>query len=185
MIVEVGGGTGGGTRAVLDALAASPGALPSRYLFTDVSRRFLERAAAELGPGRPWFETALYDAERPAEENGLGPGVADVVVATNMLHAAADLPAALRELGRLLKPGGRLVVNELIANQDFGTLVFGLTDGWWRGAGAPERLPHGPLVGVDGWRALLAAAGYSDIRVIDLAGRRADGQAGDRRHRAG
>jgi len=105
------------------------------------------------------------------------PGLADVVVATNMLHAVGDLAAALTEIGRLLKPSGTLVINELIENQDYGTLVFGLTEGWWKGAGGEARLPHGPVLDADGWRGMLAAAGFHDIRIDDLAARSGRGQA--------
>ncbi|WP_044562066.1 SDR family NAD(P)-dependent oxidoreductase [Azospirillum sp. B4] len=172
--IEVGAGTGGTTGAVLAAL--DQGAAPESYLYTDLSRRFLDHGSASFGPGRSWFATALYDIERPVEANGLRPGDFDTVIAANVLHTATDLPGVLTELRRLLKPGGLLVVVELIAAQDYGTLVFGLTDGWWKAADT-SRIAHSPVVDAAGWERRLIDAGFDGIERRDLAASGGRGQA--------
>jgi 3-oxoacyl-(acyl-carrier-protein) synthase/SAM-dependent methyltransferase len=156
-VIEIGAGTGATAAVVLPRLQAA--GITFDYLFTDVSRRFLTDAEARFGPAHPGLATALYDAERDVEENGLAPGRFDVVIATNVLHATASLPRTMARLGRLLAPGGLIAVNEVTRRQDFATLVFGLTEGWWRGAAEPGRLPGAPLVDAAGWDALLRAAG--------------------------
>ncbi|AHC73991.1 ptzE [Candidatus Endolissoclinum faulkneri L5] len=176
VIIEIGGGTGGGTAAAIAALDNY--APPKSYIFTDISTQFLDSAFKKFSSlGRPWFKTALYDVEETVEANSQIPGSADIVLATNVLHAVANLPKALRELGRLLKPGGTLIVNELIEVQDFATMVFGLTDGWWRGAGSAERLPNSPIIDSNGWHTLLKKEGYQNINLNDLSARGGKGQA--------
>ncbi|AFX99653.1 ptzE [Candidatus Endolissoclinum faulkneri L2] len=175
-IIEIGAGTGGGTAA---AIAALDNYNPAKsYLFTDISKQFLDAASKNFNSlRRPWFKTALYDIEQTVEANSQIPGSADIVLATNVLHAVADLPKVLRELGRLLKPNGTLIVNELIEVQDFATMVFGLTDGWWRGFGSAERLPYSPIIDSNGWHTLLETEGYRNIRLNDLSARGGRGQA--------
>ena len=155
-VIEIGAGTGA-TAAVVLARLRDAG-IGFDYLFTDVSRRFLTGAEARFGATHPGLATALYDAERSVEENGLTPHGFDVVVATNVLHATGSLPGTMARLARLLAPGGLVVVNEVTRRQDFATLVFGLTEGWWRGAAEPGRLPGAPLVDAAGWLALLRDA---------------------------
>ena len=172
--IEIGAGTGGTTGSVLAAL--DKGAAPETYLFTDLSRRFLDHGRETFGATRPWFTTAMYDAEQDAEINGQQPGTFDAAIAANVLHATTDVTRVLMELRRLLRPGGLLVVTELIAAQDYGTLVFGLTEGWWKSADA-ARIPHSPVIGAADWERLLAEAGFVGIERVDFAASGARGQA--------
>jgi acyl transferase domain-containing protein/acyl carrier protein/short-subunit dehydrogenase/ubiquinone/menaquinone biosynthesis C-methylase UbiE len=172
--IEVGAGTGGTTGAILAGL--DRGVVPGAYLYTDLSWRFLEHGQTIFGVGRPWFATALYDVEQSVEANGQQAGTFDTVIAANVLHATADLGRVLTELRRLLRPDGLLVVTELIAAQDYGTLVFGLTEGWWKSADA-SRIAHSPVIDAAGWERRLAQAGFTGTECVDLAASGGRGQA--------
>lgn len=111
-VVELGGGAGVTTEAVLGALAGAPRLCPE-YLFTDVSRLFT--AAAERIPG---VRTTLLDIDADFPAQGFADGSADVVIAGNVLHNAADLPATLRRTRRLLYPGGELLVLDSVRDTD-------------------------------------------------------------------
>ncbi len=170
-VLEVGAGTGGTARAVLDALR--PFAERVEYLYTDVSRRFLDHARGGFAAGYPFVRYALYDAEQPAEAAGFAPGTFDVVVAANVLHATRRLADTLGGVKRLLAGGGVLVVNEVTAARDFATLTFGLTDGWWRAADPADRLPNAPLAAAADWHRLLGIQGFrvvSEVGVRHTAG---------------
>uniref|UniRef100_UPI000A6AD972 SDR family NAD(P)-dependent oxidoreductase n=1 Tax=Streptomyces specialis TaxID=498367 RepID=UPI000A6AD972 len=171
-VVEVGAGTGAGTRFVLDACARA--GVPVSYVYTDLSVAFLRHGedllsrrqdGAEVPSLAPEFR--ILDIERDPLEQGFAAGEADVLVATNVLHATADIARTLRNAARLLRPGGLLLLNEATAATDFLTLTFGLTDGWWRYEDAGRRLPGSPLLAPGGWRAVLADAGF---RVTDQRG---------------
>ena len=62
------------------------------------------RAAAFVGPGRAQFRVATFD------RTGLPDAGAAAVVSVDALPFAPDRPAALREVHRILAPGGRCAV---------------------------------------------------------------------------
>ncbi|KMO28130.1 hypothetical protein VP06_28590 [Methylobacterium aquaticum] len=158
-VLEIGAGTGSTTAPVLRALR--DGVPAARYLFTDLSPRFLHQARAGFGAGDPGFRTAVLDIARDPADQLPGEAGFDVVLAANVLHATPCMAETLRHAAALLAPGGTLVVNEMTAARDFATLTFGLLDGWWLSRDPERRLPHAPLLGVAQWRDLLAEAGLT------------------------
>ena len=100
-VLELGGGVGGSTRAVLDGLADTP----TDYLFTDVSRFFLDLARTRF----PRVRTALLDIDSALTAHG---EQHDLVVAANVLHNAVDVQETLAGVRSLLAPGGVLALVE-------------------------------------------------------------------------
>jgi pyochelin synthetase len=109
-VLEAGAGTGATTAFLVPAL----GDRPVEYLFTDVSRYFLDQARAEFGD-RVAYGVLDFDAD--PEDQGYRPGSFDVVVAGGALNAATDTAASVARLARLLAPGGWLVVTEPTAEE--------------------------------------------------------------------
>ncbi|WP_051791531.1 class I SAM-dependent methyltransferase [Amycolatopsis jejuensis] len=109
-VLEAGAGTGATTEAVLAALAGRP----VTYVFTDVSRYFLDQARAEFGTR---LEYGLLDFDAEPEGQGYRPGSFDVVVAGGALNAATDTAASVARLVRLLAPGGWLLLTEPTAEE--------------------------------------------------------------------
>jgi acyl transferase domain-containing protein/SAM-dependent methyltransferase/acyl carrier protein len=155
-ILEVGAGTGGLSAQVLPALERG---LHS-YTFTDISAGFFPGAMQKLS-AFPEVETKIFDLEKPATEQGFEPGSFDFVIGTNVLHAVADVRAALRNLHDLLAPGGSLVFMDVATPQLWTETVFGLTSGWWKFTDRDLRSVH-PLLGRSQWEALLSKAGFSE-----------------------
>ena len=77
---------------------------------------------------------------------GYNVGRYDIVFATNVLHATANMSRSLRRCKSLLRKGGLLIANELSAKTDFLTLTFGLTDGWWLFEDAEWRIPGDGII---------------------------------------
>jgi acyl transferase domain-containing protein/thioesterase domain-containing protein/SAM-dependent methyltransferase/NAD(P)-dependent dehydrogenase (short-subunit alcohol dehydrogenase family) len=165
-VLEVGAGTGGTTHAVLGRLG--PGV---SYLFTDVARAFVGAARRTFG-GDPRVGFAVFDLEAPVPPEVAAAGPFDVVIASNVLHATRRIGDVLARLHGVMAPGAVLVLNEVTRAQDFATLTFGLTDGWW--AFEDERLPGSPVLSVVGWRHALTAAGFPSVEADGLA--REDGE---------
>ncbi|HTI21787.1 MAG TPA: amino acid adenylation domain-containing protein [Kutzneria sp.] len=147
-VLEIGAGVGGTTAGVLAALAT-----PVEYVYTDLSQAFLNHGRRRFGDK---ISTALLNIEHDPAEQGFHGRRFDVIVASNVVHATRDLETSLTHIGRLLNPGGRLVLSEMVAPAAVYTLIFGLTDGWWRYVDPERRLPHGPLLDVPRWQRLLA-----------------------------
>ncbi|TLS21516.1 uncharacterized protein PpBr36_10268 [Pyricularia pennisetigena] len=161
-ILEIGAGTGGATKRILDRIPDRFG----HYTFTDVSSGFFDKARSVFSgfveSGRMSFRT--LDIERdPVEEQGFREQAHDVVLASFVLHATADLESTLRNARRLLRPGGFLVLLEMTSND---TLRLGLTmgglEGWWLGAESGR--PWSPCVSSAEWHRLLMLTGFTGVQ---------------------
>ena len=161
-VLDIGCGTGETTRAA--ARAASAGSA----LGIDLSRRMLEvarRLSAEEGLGNIMFEQA------DAQVHPFEPERFDIAISRFGVMFFADLAAAFSNIGRALRPGGRLALLVWQARElNEWTLTFhrALT-------GSPE-LAELPATGnayslADPGDAggILESAGFRDIRLTDVA----------------
>ncbi|MGC4746934.1 SDR family NAD(P)-dependent oxidoreductase [Micromonospora sp. DT201] len=163
-IVEVGAGTGGTSRRVFAAVGRHAAQL--RYHYTDVSLAMAKFGAHEFGPATPFAEFGTLDVDSDVTAQGYPAGGIDLVVATNVLHATADVRRTVANLRRLLRPGGWLVLNELTTTVDVIAMIVGQLDGWWRYEDADLRLPYSPVIAADGWQAVLREAGLTDALLL-------------------
>lgn len=156
--LEIGAGTGGATKAIFDRV----GHAYSSYTYTDISSAFFEHAAERFETQVPKMIFKTLDVTKSIEEQGYEPYSYDVVVASNVLHATDNLKAALDNTRKLLKPGGFLVMIEIIRSDvmRFG-LVMGGLPGWWVGE-ADGRL-WGPSLSLPGWDNILKETGFGGI----------------------
>lgn len=164
-LLEVGGGTGGTTRPVLEALRRLAPDREVEVVFTDISPLFVGRAEAAYGH-TPGFEARVFDLDRdPEGEAWTRPF--DVVVAANCLHAARDLPAALGRLRGLLREGGLLLAPEVFAPHAWFDLTVGLTGGWWHFDDDVRK--DYPCIDAGEWMTVLERAGFHPLQVAPLA----------------
>ncbi|MFD9789951.1 amino acid adenylation domain-containing protein [Streptomyces sp. NPDC059070] len=161
-ILEVGAGTGATSAKVLAALEPLGDAI-AEYCYTDLSKAFLFRAEEQLLPRHPYLTTRIFNAEKPPLEQGIEPGGFDLVVATNVLHATADIAATLRNVRAAMRPGGLLFMNEMSRNTLLAHLTFGLVDGWWLYRDADLRIPGSPVLTPESWVRVLRAAGFAEV----------------------
>lgn len=157
-ILEIGAGTGGTTVHVLARLSAHE--YDVEYDFTDVSNQLLQQARARFAD-TPGMRFRLLDIEQPVQQTG----DYDIVIASNVLHAAADVQQALTQVRTLLAPGGQLLLIEGTSRMPWLDLVFGVTEGWWRFSDHARRPDH-PLLSVDGWRQACQDAGLQDFAAL-------------------
>jgi 1-acyl-sn-glycerol-3-phosphate acyltransferase len=156
-ILEIGAGTGGTTAYVLPNLP--PGSFD--YTFTDISPVFVDAAPSHSG-SVDGFAARTLDIEKAPSTQGFAPHAYDVIVASNVLHATADLRPVLQHVQDLLAPGGVLVLQEITRQPLWLDLIFGLTDGWWRFTDYDLRPAH-PLLDVTQWTSLLESRGFQDV----------------------
>jgi malonyl CoA-acyl carrier protein transacylase len=162
-VLELGAGTGGTTSALLPAL------LPERteYVFTDVSEVFLARARTKL-VAFPFVRYGLLDIGRDPGEQGYPAGSFDVVVAANVMHAAADLGLALDHARALLTPGGLLILSETTAHPAWLDITTGLIEGWQQFE--DEMRQSSPLIPAEAWSELLTRRGFVDVVALPESG---------------
>ena len=149
-ILEIGAGTGATTLKVLPVLTQ----VPFDYVFSDVSPTFLQEAQRKLSE---WsLDFRLLDIENDPKRQGFSADY-DIVIATNVLHATADLDSVIGYVVRLLAADGVLLLLEGVAQRLWIDLIFGLLPGWWR-FNDRWRSNH-PLLEGSQWQSLLAQNG--------------------------
>lgn len=159
-ILEVGAGTGGATRAILPELE---GAFAS-YTYTDISAGFFNRVEDEFQKYGDRMIYRTFDMERPPTDQGFEEQSYDIIIASNVLHATGMIDDAMKNVRRLLKPGGYLVPLEVQSNEFVGVgLIMGSLPGWWAGAEQDSTRSLGPAFTLSQWDALLKRTGYSGV----------------------
>jgi len=153
-ILEIGAGTGGTTAHVLPRLSASN----VEYTFTDVGPLFVAKARARFA-ANPRMRFAVFDLERDAASQGLPAAGFDVVIASNVVHATADVRRTLGCVRTLLAPGGVLAMLEVTAPQRWFDLTVGLTEGWWAFTDTDLRRDYATLSRA-AWLRLLGDCGF-------------------------
>lgn len=168
-VLEVGAGTGGSTVGMLDGLTemsvdGSLSSSVSTYTFTDISSAFFEKAKEKFKTYRDILEYKVLDIEKSAEKQGFDLGSYDIVIAQNVVHATTDLKRTFGHIKELLKPGGRLLLQEGV-RQDFcwSTIAFGQLPGWWAGIEPTRKMS--PWITSEQWNQIIKASGF---RGVDL-----------------
>ena len=132
-IIEIGGGTAGATVPLLEVIGGNSG-IPARvapYDFTDVSTGFFESAKAKLAPWRQLVNFKKLDIEHKPMDQGFQAEYYDVVVASDVLHATADMRSTMENVRSLLKAGGNLLlIEETGCGKLMRWLPFATLPGW-------------------------------------------------------
>ena len=157
-LLEIGAGTGGTTAMLLDDLSDAI----DEYWFTDVSDLFLGVAAERFG--HSCMRYALLDIEADPMEQGFNAGGFDIVVASNVLHTATNLDAALDGVRKLLAPGGVLILFESTDEPRWCDATFGLLSGWQRYDRGDEKAT--PLLSVSEWQVALSESGFERFQAF-------------------
>lgn len=144
-------GSGGGIDVLLSAKRVGPTGFAYGVDMTDEMLALAERNKAEAGVENVTFLKGQIE-DIPLPENTV-----DVVISNCVINLAADKGQVLREAFRVLKPGGRFAVSDVVAQ---GELPADLRQDMeaWVGciAGALEEQEY---------RRLLANAGFTDIEL--------------------
>ena len=144
-------GSGGGIDVLLSAKRVGPTGRAIGLDMTDEMLALAQRNAQEAGATNVEFLKGHIEAiPLPADS-------IDVVISNCVINLAADKPAVFREIARVLKPGGRMGVSDIVADD-------ALT--------AEQRAERGSYVGciagalsVAEYRDGLQAAGLTDVSV--------------------
>ncbi len=121
----------------------------------DHSEEMLAKARAGVPPflGNVRFvRSALEALDLPA-------GFADVVVSNCTINHAPDKAAVYREVRRVLKPGGRFVVSDVLAREELPEAVRSDPAAW--------AACHGGAVPEEEYLAAVRAAGFGETEVLE------------------
>jgi len=102
-------GSGGGIDVILSAKRVGPTGVAYGLDMTDEMLDLARRNAAEANVTNTIFLKGLI------EEIPLASGSVDVVISNCVINLSTDKPAVLTEIARVLKPGGRVGVSDVVA----------------------------------------------------------------------
>ncbi|CAK1359017.1 unnamed protein product [Cercospora beticola] len=154
-ILEVGAGTGGFTRRIIEEMDSLP-RIPSRfseYWYTDISPAFIGPAQARFEKWSAKMKFQTLDICSEPSLQGFGVGEFDLVIAADVVHATPSIQQSLRNVRKLLKPGGTLALVELSRFSPF-FMPFATLPGWWS-------RPEGPILSNQEWHDELVEAGLT------------------------
>jgi SAM-dependent methyltransferase len=147
-------GSGGGIDVLLSAKRVSPGGKAYGLDMTDEMLELAEKNRAEAGAENAEF------LKGHIEDIPLAEGQVDVVISNCVINLSADKPKVISEAFRVLKPGGRFAVSDMVFLGDKGKLPAELVRSMeaWSGcvSGALEK---------DEYEGLLREAGFEDVSV--------------------
>ncbi|MGC8552518.1 MAG: arsenite methyltransferase [Phycisphaerae bacterium] len=150
-------GCGGGMDVFL--AAAKVGSL-GKAIGIDMTASMIDRARhnAAHGPhGRPYENVEFILST--IDNTTLPPDTADCVISNCVLNLAPDKPAVMREMFRILKPGGRLAISDIALKKP-------LPDALAADLAAYAACIAGAVL-LQVYRDHLADAGFADITIVD------------------
>ncbi len=146
-VVDLGAGAG------FDCFLAAERVGPAgRVIGVDMTPEMLERARANAAKGgftNVEFRLGEIEALPVAD------GVVDVIISNCVLNLSADRPRVLAEAMRVLKPGGRLMISDLLSDRSVPDFI----------AASKESLVGCLPVQVAEYEADLVAAGFVEVAV--------------------
>ncbi|KAJ5109662.1 hypothetical protein N7532_002307 [Penicillium argentinense] len=163
-VLEIGAGSGSGTKKALPCLKSSGGVrMYSQYFFTDISPGFMAKAK-EVFKHEEKIEYRTLDISRDPVAQGFEPHSFDLIIASNVLHATSNLKKTLEQVRKLLRSNGRLLFHEINPDLPTTSYIMGTLPGWW--LGEEDDRPNQPFVTPERWDKELRAAGFGGIDAV-------------------
>ncbi len=145
-------GSGGGIDVLLSARRVGPTGHAIGLDMTDDMLALARRNAAEAGVANVEFVKGAIEAMP------LPDAAVDVVISNCVINLAADKSAVFREIARVLRPGGRMGVSDVVAED-----ALSETERAERGSWAAC---YAGALSFTEYRAGLAAAGMVDVEIV-------------------
>ncbi|RYP70869.1 hypothetical protein DL769_004844 [Monosporascus sp. CRB-8-3] len=166
-VLELGTGLGPAAHGIWNYMGRPDGyVLYSKYVYAEALPALTNAAKERFGSVIPNLEFATLDISKDPEDQGFQDHVFDLVVANGVLHTTDRFRTSLGYVNKLLRPGGRLLMQQPRVGLIWTKYVLGVLSGWW--CGVDDGRPDEPYVCPSGWADGLAAAGFEDSAGVVL-----------------
>lgn len=172
--LEVGAGTGSATSALIGHLKQK-GILAqiNEYIFSDVSPVFLRignRAIMNITGDDFNYSLKRLDFNKSIIQQGITEDSIDVVYGVNTLHVAKNLADSLRNIYKVIKPGGALILSECLRPDTHYLLcqeiIFNLLENYVNVDLDNDLRPVPGFLDYGHWEKNLEAAGFRNIEYV-------------------
>ncbi|KAJ5748316.1 ketoacyl-synt-domain-containing protein [Penicillium nucicola] len=158
-VLEIGAGTGATCAQIINSMRTKDGKRTfASYAFTDVSPAFLSTAAERFSQHKS-ITFHILDITKDPLQQGFMPASYDLIVASNVIHTTPSLSDALKNVHKLLAPGGFLLLQELCPDILYTDFIMGILPGWWNGT--EDGRVNAPYVKPERWHTELIQAGFT------------------------
>ena len=147
-------GSGGGIDVILAAQLVGP---DGKVVGVDFSPEMIERAREAVTAALDGRDVDLRLADMARTH--LRGGSVDVVISNCVINLAPDKDAVYREAHRILRPGGRLAISDIVLTEPIDSHVQERLRSGWAGC-LGGTVPEGAYLD------LVRRAGFSDVRVV-------------------
>ena len=148
-------GCGGGIDVLLAAHKVGP---QGRVIGVDFAPPMIERAkqtVAEAGPHDRQIELRVADIERTQ----LPDGIADVVISNCVINLCPDKVAVYEEAFRILRPGGRLAISDIVLTENIDPELRERLQSAWAGC-------LGGAIPEKEYRQTVRKVGFAEIQTV-------------------
>jgi SAM-dependent methyltransferase len=129
-VLELGSAVSGAESSILASKQGVPDTVD--YIYASTTSATLQAAKEKLQSLRHSTQFSVLDIEREPSEQGFGDKTFDLVVGCNVFDDVQSLEKALSNAKKLLKPGGKLCLVELMNPGIQAMAVLGCVCSWWR-----------------------------------------------------
>lgn len=162
-ILELGTGRGSSVTDILKNLTRPDGqVLCSKYTYTTTG--FI--SGKDQQKPFPNMEYATLDVSKDLKEQDFEGVQYDLIVASHAVHGTKSIQESLKNIRKLLRPDGRLLLQELCPTSKWINYIFGTQPSWW--LGAADGRPNEPYLDVNAWKSELSTAGFGRIEATVL-----------------
>lgn len=147
-------GCGAGIDAILAAKKVSPG---GKVIGVDFTSGMINRAKQSVGEAGVSDIVELRVAD--LNQTSLPDGIADVVMSNCVINLCSNKEAVYREAFRILKPGGRLAISDVVYTEKIDPRVHGRFQATWSGC-------VGGAIDEDSYLEAINAIGFRDVQIV-------------------
>ena len=165
-VLELGSGTGSSSEYIVKVLETLK--ISVTFFYTDLSKKFLDVGRQRFAH-HPFIHFEILDINHP-DKSPVDGRKFDVIIATNVLHATADIECTLANIKRFLHPEGYLFLNELTQRCLYTDVIFGLFDGWWLAKDPHHRIQNSPLLSPESWRNAFHKCSFKFVNCMHTSG---------------
>lgn len=129
-VLELGSVVSGAASSILASKQGVPDAID--YVYASRTSTSLQAAKEQLQLLRHSTQFSVLDIEQEPSEQGFGDKTFDLVVGCNAFDDVQSIEKALANAKKLLRPGGKLCLVELVNPGIQAMAVLGCVCSWWR-----------------------------------------------------